>query len=67
VLLLANGETLGDADQDGDTDLIDASLFQQCVGQAPIPPPCRRMDMNADEEVTVDDFASFEALLAGPL
>lgn len=67
VLLLANGETLGDADQDGDTDLVDAALFQQCVGQSPIPPPCRRMDMNADEKVTVDDFAPFEALLAGPL
>lgn len=67
VLLLANGETLGDADQDGDTDLLDAAMFQQCVGQSPIPLPCRRLDMNADEAVTLDDFASFEALVAGPL
>lgn len=66
VLLLPVGETLGDADQDGDTDLFDVALFQSCVNDLPIPLSCRRLDMNGDEAVTLADYAQLESLIAGP-
>ena len=66
VLLLANGETLGDVDQDGDTDLVEYARMQQCAGVSPIPLNCRRIDMDGDELITLSDYALLEPLLGGP-
>jgi hypothetical protein len=59
----------GDADCDGDNDLVDIALLQQCIGVESdplLPMECARLDFTRDGEVTAADMAGFDALLTGP-
>jgi len=57
----------GDPDFDGDYDLADAAVLQACYsGTAPRIPACIDMDFDGDDDVDLDDYASFEARLTGP-
>lgn len=59
----------GDSDEDGDIDLRDAARFQVCFtgsGAAPPGPACAWAHFDPDGDVDPDDFAGFEAALAGP-
>ncbi len=59
----------GDADHDGDVDLVDFAEFQNCfTGQSagPLAGQCVLFDFDLDEDVDFADFAELESLLAGP-
>ncbi|HRX85917.1 MAG TPA: hypothetical protein P5572_12940 [Phycisphaerae bacterium] len=63
------GTVDGDADCDGDNDLVDIALLQRCVGvQADpvLPMACERLDFVKDGQVDTLDLTAFEALLDGP-
>jgi len=57
--------TDGDADQDGDNDLVDFAAFQGCFGGPDIG-PCACLDMDNDGDVDLQDLALFVAALSGP-
>lgn len=57
----------GDADGDDDVDLLDARAFWICFGeQGPMPPPCRLMDFDQDERITLRDYRRFVQQMRGP-
>lgn len=59
----------GDAEQDGDLDLADFSLFQTCIGAGDGSRDlrCVLFDFSADCDVHVEDIAGFVAALTGPV
>ncbi|MCK4659031.1 MAG: endonuclease/exonuclease/phosphatase family protein [Phycisphaerae bacterium] len=54
----------GDYDGDGDLDLIDFAVFQQCFGSATL--ECAALNLDGQCGVSLDDFAIFVSLLEGP-
>ena len=63
------GTVDGDGDCDGDNDLIDIALMQQCFGQTAdplLPMECEQLDLEKDRVVDELDFADFESLIGGP-
>jgi hypothetical protein len=58
----------GDLDDDGDIDLVDFCLFQECFDVASVPPGCHDGDMQGDGDVDLDDYALFAAAMvsSGP-
>ncbi len=65
-VLLASA--VADADDDGDVDLADFGMIQQCFGNvaADWPANCPLVDLNGDGAVTVRDYRWFQAVLSGP-
>ncbi len=57
----------GDFEPDGDVDLMDFAMFQQCFGQSPMPAECQPGDLNGSGSVDTSDMADFESALNGPL
>ncbi len=60
----------GDGDCDGDNDLIDVALFQQCFGStaSPVfPMECEQLDLVKNHVINSQDFASLEPLITGPV
>ena len=57
---------LGDAVCDGDVDAEDFAAFQACFGVEPLPPECRRFDLDSDGDVDIDDFDIFAGNMSGP-
>ncbi len=58
----------GDAEADGDLDLNDYAVFQQCIagpGAAAPTSPCRVMDFDQDGDVDLFDCARFQADFTG--
>ncbi len=63
------GTVAGDADCDGDNDLEDFGLLQQCVGveAAPVLPlACELLDLDRSGQVDAADVDGFNALLEAP-
>ena len=62
------GTVAGDGDCDGDNDMADAALLQQCFGKQYLVPPmeCLQLDLVPDGEVNKLDYDSFETLITGP-
>ncbi len=64
--------TPGDANHDLSIDLLDLGSFQACFGltvsspMAEPPPRCRCFDSNADQNVSLLDFAWFQSAIQGP-
>ena len=57
----------GDQDRDGDIDLVDFAELQTCFGCVDCGgDECKCLDINNDNTVTLDDFASFQQALTGP-
>ena len=56
----------GDFDNDGDVDLWDFGVFQQCFGQTGLSPLCAIGDFDADDTIDLDDYGVFQAWLTGP-
>lgn len=56
----------GDADSDGDVDLIDFGELQLCYGQAEVTTACEVFDFDLDDDVDLVDFASFQLMFTGP-
>ncbi|UCG17578.1 MAG: hypothetical protein JSV19_06010 [Phycisphaerales bacterium] len=58
----------GDADCDGDVDLADFTIFQQCYtgDGGTMNPTCLDMDFDGDDDVDENDYAQFDAVLTGP-
>jgi hypothetical protein len=59
----------GDADEDGDIDLVDFAAFQTCFTGPEIPPstPCAiAFDSDLDNDVDLADFGSFQLQFTGP-
>ncbi|MHC4065121.1 MAG: pre-peptidase C-terminal domain-containing protein [Planctomycetota bacterium] len=53
----------GDADDDGDVDLLDYALFTDCLtgpGGGPVLSTCRVFDAEPDDDVDLDDFAALQ-------
>jgi len=54
----------GDLDQDGDVDDDDVTLFDSCMddyevsGQVPTDPPCSLADLDGDDDIDCDDYAT---------
>jgi len=60
--------SLGDADMDGDVDLIDFAMFPACMtgpDNGPVSIGCEVFDFNADDDVDHDDFAGFQLAFTG--
>lgn len=58
-----------DFDSDGDTDLRDAAKFQNCFsGEAPAACPggCDALDLDADDDIDLDDYTVFRSGLVTP-
>ncbi len=57
-----------DLDQDGDTDLRDASLWMSCFSDAEESPEseCERADVNADKKLDLDDWQIVAENTSGP-
>lgn len=57
----------GDADADGDVDLVDFAAFQDCADEAGgLPQPqCLLLDYDRDDDVDLDDYSGFHAALTG--
>lgn len=56
-----------DFDRDGDVDLSDFGLLQQCFsGLSSIQSGCEQADLNGDSKVNADDLPEFLECLAGP-
>ncbi|MFQ5413774.1 MAG: dockerin type I domain-containing protein [Phycisphaerae bacterium] len=66
--LIITTAVAADLDADGDVDLNDAALFQNCfTGQgAAVPPACEPADLNADGAVDLTDHALFLTATTGP-
>ena len=63
------GTVEGDADCDGDNDLEDFALFQQCIGveaDPVLPMECEQLDLLKDRKVDSQDLAEFIGILEGP-
>lgn len=60
-------ESLGDADEDGDLDLLDFAAFRECAGGSGVAlgPGCERMDLDGDEDVDLLDFACLMSRFTG--
>jgi hypothetical protein len=58
----------GDADGDGDVDLVDAAELQHCVVQGTAAGSCKCLDMNNDNAVASEDIELFAPALdtSGP-
>lgn len=56
----------GDTDGDGDADLRDAAAFQNCFGTEQLSGACLALDVETETAITLDDYAVFEEVLAGP-
>ena len=64
------GTVAGDGDCDGDNDLIDIALLQQCGGLTPdpvFPMECEQLDLLRDGMIDSQDLIAIEALIDGPL
>ncbi len=61
-------DPFADADDDGDSDMVDFGLFQACwTGVCGgLLPGCECFDHDDDGDVDADDFAAFEACFSGP-
>ena len=62
-------EGYGDADADGDHDLLDFAAYQRCVTTNGVPitdPACSPFDADADGDVDAADYPPLKALLTGP-
>jgi len=63
------GTVDGDGDCDGDNDLIDIALLQQCGGRTPnpvFPMECEQLDLFKDGTIDDADLSAFESLIDGP-
>ncbi len=61
--------TPGDCDIDGRVDLNDCTPFPNCMGGPGVPygpPECECVDLNADGDVDLSDFADFQSAFTGP-
>lgn len=59
--------TTFDQDGDGDVDLADHAVFQQCIGAAsPIPPICEGLDFDGSTAVDDADMVEFIGSVTGP-
>ncbi len=59
----------GDADCDGDNDLVDYSLLQECIGVVAdpvLPMECEQLDFVKDRIIDDQDIAGFVSVLEGP-
>jgi len=56
----------GDFEADGDVDLVDFAVFQQCFGETGLTPPCSLGDFDGDDAITINDFALFGTFMTGP-
>jgi len=59
----------GDFDADGDVDLLDVAVFQNCYtgsSGGPVASGCRAGDLDGDGGITLEDYTDFEVLLTGP-
>jgi len=56
----------GDFTGDFDADLLDFSVFQNCVGKELIAGECLGADLDGNEAVDLSDFKFFSCSLAGP-
>lgn len=59
----------GDGDCDGDNDLRDYWLMQQCVGVSPnpvLPMECEQLDLFKDGQIDNQDMSGFSAVVTGP-
>jgi hypothetical protein len=60
-------DPFGDIDRDGDIDLADTALFQECFGRlAALGSQCDRADRNSDGRIEGLDVAAFVRRLTGP-
>ena len=59
----------GDFEPDGDVDLLDFVMFQQCFGETDVSsnPTCQPGDLNGDKAIDLDDYGEFAAAMNGPL
>ncbi|MCP4594002.1 MAG: exo-alpha-sialidase [bacterium] len=58
----------GDRDLDGDVDLHDFAWFQACfTTTGPIESGCCLFDFDGDDDVDIDDYADFGAVLGDPV
>jgi hypothetical protein len=57
----------GDLDGDGDVDIADCGLFQQCFGQS-VPGPCSEANLAGGETIDLEDYILFAGQLdqSGP-
>ncbi|MCB9851356.1 MAG: hypothetical protein H6817_11705 [Phycisphaerales bacterium] len=63
------GDQLGDWDGDGDADLCDFAMLQQCYGAdvaSGAPGECGCFDADVDEDVDATDYAAFATEFTGP-
>ncbi len=63
------GTVAGDGDCDGDNDMIDVLLMQQCFGmsaQPVLPMECGQLDLVTKGVLDDQDFLAFEPLIDGP-
>ncbi|MCP4594003.1 MAG: exo-alpha-sialidase [bacterium] len=57
----------GDQDCDGDVDLYDFFVFQDCfTTTGPVASQCGNLDFDDDDNVDLDDYAVFQGSLNGP-
>jgi len=54
----------GDTDGDGDADLHDLAVLQNCFGSSPVAGVCLPLDFNADSAIDLLDFAAFATALS---
>lgn len=59
-------QLLGDHDIDGDFDLADFAVMQDCLAEASVGGECGIMDLDGDGDVDLGDYVLFEAELTGP-
>ncbi len=68
-LFMGTGFIPGDLDDDGDVDLLDLSMWLDCVtgpSAGPLPAACLRADFDFDDDVDAADFARFQLAYTGP-
>lgn len=56
----------GDADGDGDIDLVDFGEFQLCFQQSEMTMSCEVFDFDLDGDVDLVDFGSLQLMFSGP-
>ena len=59
---------VGDLDEDGDIDLDDFGIFNDCYSGPGDPPDpgCEPADLNQNDHVDLPDFAVFQRTFTGP-